>query len=323
VARLRTPPNISLTAHKNYLRAIRYALALEYGTGSQQLEAIAKDIEELPGFSKICIRTPERPDVVRSLINTAWQTEVAINVPRFSASDSGLRAISIHWATIQLYFAVHGAACAWLQARNDASPRDHRAALNTLSTFATGRTQLIPEPWNYACSSWSTASFCGGLLAHSRQYANPVRSPQFTSQSVRDYICCALRSVREDDLTRRLNQWRRDTKYGTDKRLPRGVRKQVDDHGRFLPTTLFDYFHNLRLRANYGDAEFLMLGEQHVEEAEYYYENLWRICSATLLLFEKLLAAFWGRANIVEAAQDIVKRSSTAQRTVGNRIDLW
>lgn len=313
----RTPPRISLTAYKDYLRAIRYCIAHRYGHLPHQLAAVAEAVEQQPGYLRIKHKRVARWERVAQLLNTAWQTEVALNLPRFS-SDEGVRALSIHWGTIQLYYAVYCSASAWLEAvHGNTAPQKHRATLNTLASCA-ARHHVFPVPWSAVCVCHKPQSF-SGIDGHQPKPIRTVRSPSYNDYL--DYICTALKAVRDRDLKDKALRWKKDNGLDEARPLPRGRRALLD--GDLCATSLFDFLWHLRVRAQYGDAEFLMLGREHAAQATDFYECLWRVASATLLVFEKLTVAVAGREPMLVLVADLLRRSETAAETVGVRVAHW
>lgn len=310
----KTPPYISFTVYRNYLRAIRYILARHYGSGADQLAALADAVHERPTYQRIRQRTHGRTERLASLLDIAWQTEVALNLPSLIQDDE-LSAISIQWGTIQLYYAVYNAAAAWLEAmQGPTAPKTNRTVLRTLADFASTRA-LFPLPWGTACRSCTPVSFCGELAGYEPDTVKPVRSP--TLDDAVDFLCLALKSVRKRELDRRVADWKR---ANARRRIHTAERAELDD---FEPMTVFDFLWMLRVRATYVDAEFFGLGTKYQDEAVNFHECLCRIGAASLLLFEMLLVAAYGKAHVLRVAEAFLERSTHGPSTLGRRVDLW
>jgi len=301
-------------AFANQMSAVRYILAREYGVGRAQLPALSKAIEERPAFRRISRRPTARPARVAALITNAWQTELVLNLPRL-VKDSPISALSLQWSTVQLYYCVYGAASAWLEAKCGlTAPASHSAFLRTIADHV--MKGVFPSPWGAACSSCRPVSFCGEIAGHNLQPINLQDRPSYAD--ARDFLCSALRWTRESQMEEPVGTWKRD--HGRS-RIPRNERADLD--ARLRETTIFDFLYMLRRRANYADAGFFMEGIGHPGEAARFHVALSRIGAASLLLFEKLLCATYGKKPMRELAEDFVGRSDFAKRLLGARVDLW
>lgn len=313
--RARTDPHISFAAYRDYLRAVRYVLAREYGEGPDQLPALSAAIDQRPACQHIRPLTHARPDRLAGLITIAWQTEVALNLPRLM-KDEEFAALSIHWGTIQLYYAIYSAASAWLEAMlGESAPKDHRKVLNVLADYATNRA-MFPLPWGAACGSCSPVAYCGETQGYQPQYVNPLSSPDY--ENALDLLCLSLKTTREQELEKRIADWKHQHHK---KRIPRAERERLDQ--RLAPTTVFDFLRRLRVRANYVDAELFLAGSEYEGDASRFHESLCRIGRASLLLFEKLLAKAYGRGNMARLADDFLNKSRYGGSTLGERRPYW
>jgi hypothetical protein len=310
-----TPPGISFAAYTNYIRAIGYVLDGQFGSGARQLATLATAMQSRPAYQSIQRRGHARPERVAGLLNIAWQTELALNLPRLIREEH-LASVTIHWGTIQLYYAVHCAACAWLEAmEGPTAPDSHRAALRALSHHASVA-GMFPLPWGLACRSCApVVSFCGEIPNYQPSPVNVLATPG--PGNALDYLCLALKKTREWQLGQRVDRWKRDNK-----RLRISPMERSLQDG-FSPTTVFDFFWKLRLRINYQDAEFFTVAHQYPTDAVRYHRGLCQIAAASLLVFEKLVAAAYGRGSLASVAKKLLDRSDTSKQTVGQRVNLW
>ncbi len=312
----KTDPHISFVAYHNYLLAVRYLLGRKYDSGDAQLAALSQTIEERPAFQRMQQRRHARRERLAGLMSIAWQTEVALNLPcLLDGEDGEFAALSTHWGTIQLYYAVYSAASAWLEAmQGESAPKDHRAVLNVLADYAATKA-LFPLPWGAACRCCSPVEYCGEAEGYTPKYINPLSSAGY--ETALDRLCLALKTTREQELERRVAEWKRERRR---KRISRPEREKRDN---FAPTTLFDFLWRLRVRANYVDAELFLAGGEFEQSAVSFLDCLCRIGSATLLLFEKLLAKSYGKVHIEALADQFVERSRYGRMTVGRRRPYW
>jgi len=301
-------------AFSNQMSAVRYILAQEYGAGRGQLPALSNVIEGRPAFLKMQRRSHARPARLAALITNAWQTELTLNLPRLVTHDQ-LSVLTIQWGIVQLYFSIHSAASAWLEAMcGPTAPASHAAFLRTLEDHVSKGT--FPLPWGAACRSCSPLSPSGEIAGH--HFTAPDLQDRPCYADARDFLCAALRWAREGQLAESVDRWKRD--HGRS-RISRAKKAELD--GKLRETTVFDFLYQLRRRANYADAGFFMEGVRHPGEAARFHVALSRINAASLLLFEKLLCATHGKRTMTELAESFVGRSDFARRLVGSRVDLW
>lgn len=315
----KTDPRLSFDAYRYYLSAIYLLLEREYGSDPIQLSALSQAINRRPAYQGIEPLTYARPDRLAALIKNAWQTEVALKLPRLlEVEDEEFAALSIHWGTSQLYYAVYCAASAWLEAMSGAnSPRTHREALDKLAKYATTEA-MFPLPWGAACHSYTPVAYSGETAGYQYQprFVDHLHSPDLSTAL--DMVCLFLKTTRDKDLALRVATWKKKTNR---ERILRPELRRLDSI--LQPTTVFDFLWFLRKRATYEDAELFLVGSTLEDDAVGYFDNLCRIGRASLLLFEKLLAKAYGRDNMERLARDFMSKSRYGKKTVGERIPYW
>lgn len=275
---------------------------------------LSAEIEKLPRYFDLPNISVGDSGRIRSLVRIAWQTEVVLRRPRIT-NDEELSILSIHWGTIQLYYAVYSAAAAWLEsARGKDAPKRRRAVLNVLSDVAC-KDGLFPLPWGAACHSYLPVSFCGTLAGHTPEKVSHLSSPGPGEEL--DLLCLALKATRRKRLEENLEVWKAKNKM---RRVPRRKKVELD---QFTCTTVFDLLWDMRVYATYKDAEPFAFASRWPSDAVKYMESLCRIVAPSLLLFEKLLARSYGRSNLNALASEFIENFAYANDTVGLRIALW
>jgi len=194
------------------------------------------------------------------------------------------------WLPVQAYYAVYKAILAFAVASRQAAPRDHRKALSLVSRAV--ERGLLPYPWALYCSGCpqtGSHQFGGGLTP---QPLHPLANPDPASTS--DRIAMFLRTTRQKELDRRFaDERRRRVAPGRSRRnISRTEKERMA--GNLAPTTLFDLFWRLRMKANYEDADTFVLGAAGIPDARAFADSLAILADASVAALEALVIAYVG-----------------------------
>jgi hypothetical protein len=109
-----------------------------------------------------------------------------------------------------------------------------------------------------------------------------------------DRLAMFLRTTRSKELERRFSEDRRKNV------APGRQRRNLSTHdkeaiaARLAPTTVFDLFWRLRMKANYDDADTFVLGAGGVADARAFADSLAIVADASVAALESVVVAYLG-----------------------------
>lgn len=210
------------------------------------------------------------------------------------------------WLPVQAYYAVYDAVRSLAIASNQHIPRDHRKALNLASTSV--QRGLFPYPWSMHCNG------CPQTGSHSFPTSGPHGSVHVLSNPVPDTavdrLAMFLRTTRTKELERRFAEGRRKNVAPGRQRRNLSIDDKEAIAARLAPTTVFDLFWRLRMKANYDDADTFVLGAAGVADARAFADSLAIVADASVAAIEGLVIAYVGPDLVGDFA-------SSYQRKVG------
>jgi hypothetical protein len=293
--------------YKRYLQHLELALTKTYGTEPALGRAVGKAVDSLPAVQRIKRRPlePKLRDAVARELGMAWIEEISIRV--LSEIDPTKLPWLLPNAAVNSYYAIYHGARAWIAASGQPQPDTHTKVLHVLGDAAERRL-LFPPPWDLVCIGYPEAREArfGGLPddiilgpLHGWQLAH-------SDETLHTSLCTLLRTTRDRTFEKRKADWRKQNKK---RGVPAAIAHELAE--TLPPTTFFDFFWRLRVRSDYRDIEALTPGGQPYHAVDIQ-QALTTIVSATLALFEGLIAHASGPGVLGDAARAFVDRVGTA-----------
>lgn len=194
------------------------------------------------------------------------------------------------WLPVQAYYAVYDAVRSLTIASNQHIPREHRKALN-LASKAVQRGRF-PYPWSMYCDG------CPQTGSHSFPTSDPPGSVHVLSNpdpdTAVDRLAMFLRTTRMKELERRFSEDRKKKVAPGRQRRNLSVEDKEAIAARLAPTTVFDLFWRLRMKANYDDADTFVLGAGDVADARAFADSLAIVTDASVAAIEGVVVAYVG-----------------------------
>lgn len=297
--------------YKRYLQHLELALTKTYGTEPALGRGVGKAVDSLPAVQRIKRRPlePKLCDAVARELGMAWNEESSIRVL------SEIDPTNLPWllpnAAVNSYYAIYHGARAWIAASGQPPPDTHTKVLHALADAAEERL-LFPPPWDLVCIGYPTereAEFRGRpdeiILDplhgwHGWQLAH-------SDETLHTSLCTLLRTTRARTFEKRKADWRKRNKKAG---VPAAIAHELAE--TLPPTTFFDFLWRLRVRSDYRDIDALIPGGRQPYHAVDIQEALTTIVSATLSLFERLIAHASGPEVLGAAGRAFVERVGTA-----------
>jgi hypothetical protein len=245
--------------------------------GDDHITGLLKELQEWPAYRTMQKGDASLTDTLRGLLLNGWTSELSLNL--IDLEDRGRIAIANHAAPVLAYYATSRHALAWLTIHIGSAPTNHRALLNSIATQV-ANSSLYPPPWNLACTAaLPEALYCG--------FDSPPGKCSNLGDTVdRDARAgMLLRTTRERDIETRVGDMKRRQKLD---RAPLGEKARQDQ--KLIATTVFDFAWRMRTRSNYDDPAMFYSGTLDYGRARAYAAAVRTWTSATMFLFEALLA---------------------------------
>jgi hypothetical protein len=281
----------AFTTYLGYWGCLARCVTERYGTAF--VEPLVADLRARKAFRRLSSsQFAGDTSALRSLLLNAWNSEIALYL--VDLDDDRLIAQN-QWNNVYAYYATGRAALAWLLVRDGNAPRTHRKLLDALAAQAPG-SSLFPEPWSFGCALVKPLTYVG--------FTTP---PPDVHNLERDAPCeggvAKLLKTTRNKRLKELKQ-KRMIELKVD-RAPRGLVAQLDDDT--TTTTVFDFMWRSRTRANYGDPSMFYMGTLDQWRSREYVQTVRTSTSATMLLFESLVAEK-ARGTLIDAAVHFMSR---------------
>jgi hypothetical protein len=294
--------------YKRYLQHLELALTKTYGTEPAFGRNVREAVDSVPAVQHIKRRSldPKLRAAVARELGMAWNTESGIRV--LSEIDPTRLPSLLPGATVNSYFAIYHGARAWIVGSGQPRHDTHAQVLHTLGNAAAKR-QLFPPPWDLVCSGYPTAreaqfqGLSNDIILGPLHNFQRARSDETLHTSLR----MLLRTTRARTFENRKADWRKQNKKAG---VPAAVAHELAK--RLPPTTFFDFFWRVRVRSDYRDIDAFIPGGGQPYHAVEFQQALTTIVSATLALFEALIAHSSGPEVLSDAGRSFVKRVGTA-----------
>ena len=284
---------------KNYVCAA--SQCIETAHGCLDPAALLAIQRALPAYKRIRRRDLEDEEALRQALILSWASRLQLGLASWADQDDVI-AYANAWSPVHAYYSVYGAVRAWSIAQGQPL-NDHAAALRTISQAAAGRGTL-PTPWSIACVG-------------SPHVDDPVRFVNLPAGAVFDNgvqllgnadrslawprFLKLLETTRKNALASRYAEWcRQNGRKNTYAREKQTIADKV------VPTTVFDVFWRLRVRANYKDAESFVMVTGMPEWHRQFHDSLLCLTDLTTLLVENLVVQQVGFRAYEEIANDFL-----------------
>lgn len=276
---------------------VSLAELLEASYGDDMVAGIMASLGTRRAFSRMRNR-PKPADAMasamRSLLLNGWTSELRLHL--IETADAGRLWLANHGAPIDSYYATSRHASAFLVMRDGVVPTTHRGLLNAISALITGP-RLLPTPWDLHCLAVSAQPVYGGFSSPPGPCSNLA-----TTADAHARTAMLLRTTRDRGVRKKVEETKERLKR---RRAPNGERQRQDQS---LPaTTVFDFAWRMRTRSNYGDPAMYYVGTLHAERSKAYAAAVRTWNTATMFVFEALIAQR-ARAVLEEAAVHFISR---------------
>lgn len=291
----------AFTVHKNYLSSINLYILETYGPHPYVLNNLIARQRSLTGYAKLQARNLDGQDAIAQYMKMCWTSELQLRLSE--VQDEGWIRYSNAWAPVHAYFAVYMAIQTWFAANMMSQlAGDHTSSLKTISNQISNR-ELFPRPWSVSCS--------GCVPLEDARYArvpldeNPGEEVEVLSSPSLGMFwpryCTMLRTTRERRLERNFRAWKKSRGR---RRMNRSEKLAVAKN--LPPTTLFDFYWRLRIRASYREVDsFLTWNVSDPEHVEFR-SALIAVTAATCALLESLIVATGARNLYKETSEQFL-----------------
>lgn len=297
--------------NRNYLLSLSQHLQNAYGWGIEEAgKGLLVDLRRQVGFSRIQHCAPRSSSEWRSALSLSWTGLVQLELASWSQVNFNLPYTNA-WAPVHAYYAVSGAARAWLMAQGQ-STTSHAGLLKAIGSEVQSR-RLYPSPWNVACNGCChVGTHCFDSCPPGFAPADPgvlLQSPDTATFWPR-YLKM-LETTRKNVLDQRYKEWKRQ------RGRKRMVAADKESVARTVPpTTLFDFLWRLRVRSNYHGVEpFLMSGVSDSWHRDFH-ESIRLIAHLTSLMLDCWLSKRVGREEYGSAVDGFMKYRDSSPEPV-------
>lgn len=251
---------------------------LQHRYGADCAQSLLTELRSRPSFRSLSGKGKlTNPDNVRELLLNGWTSELRLNL--IDLDDHKKLILANHGAPIDAYYATTRHATAWLCARDGNAPKTHRALLNAMATQITG-SPLYPPPWDLCCTALTPDAVYRGFTIPPGTCSNLALDADRDARAA-----MLLRTTRKRDLDKRVDELKQRRKL---KKAPAGERARQDR--QLAATTIFDFAWRMRARSNYGDPAMFYVGSLGHDRARAYAAAVRTWTSATMFIFEALIA---------------------------------
>lgn len=278
---------ISFKTYKNYTTAFAYLLSKKYGANT--FESLKTAMSLIHNSTQK--RTDQDIEKIRSLLINSWHTELNFLLP--SKIEGDFTRYSLHWAPVQVYYAVYLSLRALFESCGNKVSHTHTSTLNSISEWVSKR-ESLPYPWNCYCTGIDFLknvhfSNCEEEIKKISTLAIP------TIDDLESHYVIFLKTTRERQFDKkRLECKKYKTKSGkTKKKLNKNEKEEIE--GSILPTTFFDCIYRLRLKSNYEEAETYILHDMTQVDITSFYKSLDTILTNSLFVIESIILRYLGK----------------------------
>jgi hypothetical protein len=250
---------------------------LRFRYGDDHIPGLLKELRDWPAYRAMRTGDSHLTKDLRGLLLNGWTSELSLNL--IDLDDRERIAIANHTAPVLAYYATSRHALAWVTINTGSAPTNHRALLKSIATQV-ANSNLYPSPWNLACTAATPESLYRGFESP------PGKCSNLEDAADRDARAgMLLRTTRERDIEARVADMKRKQKLD---RAPSGEKARQDQ--KLIATTVFDFTWRMRTRSNYDDPAMFYSGTLDYGRAKAYAAAVRTWTSATMFLFEALIA---------------------------------
>jgi len=287
---------------KNYLLGLAQYLENEYGAGTLAGgEALIRDLRQQRGFARIQRVADADKKACATALSLSWSGIIQLELASWSKVQFSLPYTNA-WAPVHAYYAVSGAARAWLTSQGQPTT-SHATTLKAIGSEVQGR-HLYPPPWDVFCSG------CCHDGSHSFQHAPPGETPANSGVLLSNpdlstfwsrYLKM-LETTRRHSLDRRFDEWKRQQGK---KRMLQSQKQAVA--AAVPPTTLFDFLWRLRVRSNYHGVEPYLMTHVAPGWQRDFYDSIRLVAHHSSLMFDCWVARRLGSAWYADTIGDFMQ----------------
>jgi hypothetical protein len=283
-------------------------LTKTYGTEPALWRGVSQAVDSLPAVRRIKRRPlePKLRDTVARELEMAWNKESSIRT--LSEIDPTRLPSLLPNAAVNSYYAIYHGARAWIAASGQPPPDTHTKVLHALADAAAERL-LFPPPWDLVCIGYPKAGEADFPGLPDDLLLGPLHGWRLahSDETLHTSLCTLLRTTRARTFKKRKADWRKRNKKAG---VPATIAHKLAE--TLPPTTFFEFLWRLRVRSDYHDIAALIPGRRQTYHAVDIQQALTTIVSATLALFEALIAHASGPEVVGDAERAFVERVGTA-----------
>ena len=291
---------------KNYLSAGVSCVESEFGEPCDAQD-ILQSQRRLRGFRRIQRRNLHDDAAMKQALVLGWTSRLQLGLADYAGSDE-LLPYANAWAPVHAYYAVYGSVRA-LQAARGLELSDHTSALNAISSEMCKGASVAPFPWRVGCIGCPHVDDpiqFSDLPTGAAHQKDVQLLGNADPELAWPRLLKALETTREETLRRRYQQWCRQKG-----RKNTFSQEKVSIAGKVPPTTLFDIFWRLRVRANYRDAASFVMVTVGTDWHREFLESLTTLAELSCLIVENLLIQQVGLGPYEKALNDFSKWTPT------------
>ena len=250
----------------------------------------------LSGFQKIEKRSNLDEDLFRKYLFLSWASEIQMRLGQLN--DPVMLQYSNCWAPVHAYYTIYMLSQAWFVSMGTLKPPDnHTGALRMIANQIKQRS-IMPLPWSVWCEGcpqtrnvqYGGAPPNADTDRHIEVLAKPIAEEFWPRFGI------MLRTTRERKLDRSFMEWKRQNNR---KRMSRDQKENIAKNAG--PTTIYDFFWRLRIRANYRDVStFLMSSVDEAWHHDFFF-HLLSVTVQTSTVLNNLIIRYCGANTYTQA----------------------
>jgi hypothetical protein len=264
----------------------------------QLASCLSTEQKALPAFQKINRKPLHDNDSLTKYLYLSWASEIQLRMG--ALTDTFMLRYTNCWAPVHAYYSIYMLVQAWFLCMGEERfPDNHTDSLRMISNQLKQR-RLLPQPWSVLCS--------GCPQTDKVSYPNLPDDADSTSHievlsrpTVEDFwprYCKMLRTTREKRLESSLNEWKRQNNR---KKMYAHEKEAVANN--VAPTTLFDFFWRLRIRANYRDVSTFLMSSVDEQWHQEFSRSLLTLTESTCVLLSNLIVKYSGSRSYLSALE--------------------
>lgn len=294
-------------AYHNYVDALARLIHTSYPASEDIVQALLDN----HGFQRFRRSVPAGLGDIGQSLRHAWYTELMMLSTLHSASAFPY---VVSWSMVHAYYAINRGMNTYFLASTDAIPTSHNGMIHALSSYLMSKHNPFPLPWRAVLEgdpTQTTVTLTNGPEDLLITLTNPMKSHEDPWQN----IGLLLRTTRKRQLEESIINWKHKRRTN---RIPKAQRDRLLN--KMVPTSLFDALYRMRRRSNYQDTDSFIFCNVPVDDTIHMHRSLLAFVSASLMVFECLVARVTPRDWLTDTVENFVDASGAlANETINAR----